>query len=326
MKKLIFLLLFIPSLCFGGVLFQEDYDTPGATPSWTNWDCSMSIPDSSYASSKPGCSYSTYDSVTHYCGESTTGGRSGNSLKMWRRNGGTTDYCGYLNYEFKEADFHYRNLFFRYYIKIPNGWDANIIGGNTHKLTRANMGSSWGAPTQEWYFDVKGDTFKGGKITFYNIADTGCGFASCVYYTDKTVTQLGINDGTWNHWLEVQLKLSTNATTADGEVHFWVDGVEQTICLGDNPAYCSLGTTVVNGTPANYYFDLVPSPAVGNLSGGTWTFPTDGWYAMEFDDYVVSTEYIGPIASGGVATGITIGSGSQSFVIGAGSQTFVISP
>ena len=55
-----------------------------------------------------------------------------------------------------------------------------------------------------------------------------------------------------------------------------------------------LGAWELNvGATTDEFFTSALPPAIGNLSGGSWDFPTDGWYSIEFDDYVVSQSYIG---------------------------------
>ena len=287
MKKIICLvfalLLFNPSILYAAVIFSENYDNIES-----GWSCGNSIPAGWTRAA--GCpSPSSYGEITHYAGEISSGGRTGNSLKLWRRNGIWTDYHGYLDKDFTTAEFnnHYKELYIRWYVKIPAEWDANLAGGGTHKLDRMYISSSAGGRDTEWYMDVKGDTFKGGRFSFYNTAQ------GWVWYTVKTVTQLGVNDGRW-HSLEWHVKLNSTTGSSDGGWDFYVDGVSQEICdgMGQN---CAMGQHNMNmGTRTDQYFTSTLPPAIGNLSGGTWTFPTNGWYAIEFDDYVVSTTYIGP--------------------------------
>jgi len=290
MKKVIIwifaLLLFSPRLSSAAVIFSENYDNIQS-----GWTCSNSIPAGwTDVSSCP--SPSSYGGVTHYACEITSGGRTGNSLKLWRRNGIWTEYVGYLNKDFTAQEFNarYKELYVRWYVKIPTGWDASLGNASTHKLNRFYVSSLAGGKDQEWYMDVKGPTFKTGYFSFYYSGGQG------VWYTSKTISQLGINDGQW-HSLEWHVKLNSSTGSSDGGWNFYIDGVEQTICdgVGEN---CSVGIRSKNmGATTNQYFTSALPPAIGNLSGGTWRFPTSGWYAIEFDDYIVSTTYIGPDGS-----------------------------
>ncbi len=272
---------------FAEILFEDNYDNPGDS----GWTCLDSL-RTGYTS-KSACSDPlSYEGVTHYSGEISSGGRSGNSLKLWRRNGIWTDYSGYLNKDFSEQEFanHYKELFIRWYVKIPPEWDADLGSGNYHKLNRIYIGTSAGAKTTEWYMNVNGSTFKTGKFAFYNTAQGD------VYYSEKTITELGVNDGQW-HSLEWHLKLNSETGVSDGGFTFYVDGEE--IKVNDYRIGKWPGTYVYGiwnqdmGAETDEHFTSALPPGIGNI-GDTWNFPTDDWYAFEFDDYVVSTKYIGP--------------------------------
>ena len=282
MKKIICLvfalLLFNPSILYAAVIFSENYDNIES-----GWSCGNSIPAGWTRAA--GCpSPSSYGGVTHYAGEISSGGRTGNSLKLWRRNGIWTDYHGYLDKDFTTAEFnnHYKELYIRWYVKIPAEWDANVVGvGGTCKLNRLYFSSEAEGEQGEWLMDIKGSTFKTGKFSFYCVPEGN------VWYTQKTVSELDVNDGQW-HSLEWHVKLNSTTGSSDGGWDFYVDGVTQVICdgMGQN---CTTGKSNMNmGAASGQYFTSMLPPAIGNLNGGTWTFPTDGWYAIEFDDYVVS--------------------------------------
>ena len=278
-SKIIVFLCLITIFLNAQVVFTDDYDNSGDM----GWNCSNAI-RSGYTS-LASCDSSTYNNITHYAGEISTGGRSGNSLKLWRRNGIWTEYYGYLNKDFTSDEFnnHYKELYIRWYIKIPDEWDANLNNGRTHKLQRAFIGSTQGSKTKQWYLDVKGKTFKTGKFSFYNTGGGG------VLYSKSTISELGVNDGNW-HSLEWRLKLNSEAGVADGIIQIFIDGDVISICEGEN---CSTSITKDFGIADNEFFTSVVPPAIGNLTDGTWNFPTNGWYAIEFDDYIVSTERIG---------------------------------
>jgi len=153
------------------------------------------------------------------------------------------------------------------------------------KLNRAYFGTTAGATSPEWYLDIKGSSFKNGKFSFYNTA------AGDVWYSSQTVSQIGINDGKW-HSLEWRLKLNSTTGSTDGGFQLFVDGKAITICDGIGQR-CSTNQIRNTGASTGHYFTSLNPPAIGNLSGGTWNFPTSGWYALEFDDYAVSRSYIG---------------------------------
>ncbi len=79
-------------------------------------------------------------------------------------------------------------------------------------------------------------------------------------------------DGNW-HCIEFQLGLSNNV------LNLWVDGVL---------AYSSANYT----WSATGFFDFIQHFAIGNVGDGSaWQ---NSWQAIEFDDLVISTTYVGP--------------------------------
>jgi hypothetical protein len=280
--------LIFPASSMAGVIFSENYDSIQPGSRLPNvWTCADPVPPG--WTSKAGCNEDTVNGVTHYCGEVSPGGRTGNSLKLWRRNGGWRNYCGFLNRNLTEEEFnqHYKEFFFRFYMKIPSQWDANLRGGNTHKLNRIVIGKSYGGGGSTFYFDVKGASFKNGKFSFY------CGKEGPVRYTSKTLTELGIIDDQW-HCYELHFKMNSAIGVADGELHFFIDGKEIEFYTPYGPKHPK-GLSKWNFKySSDEYILTLPGPAIGNISG-EWNFPTDKWYAIEFDDFVVSTTYIGPV-------------------------------
>lgn len=310
-KKIIFnsliilssILLSLP-LCFGGVIFSDNYNSVT-----DGWSCVDAIPPGYTGQSS--CSYETIDTVTHYYGEITSGGcRSGNCLKLWRHNGGFKEYGGYLDKNFTEVEFnnHYKELYVRWYVKISPDWDANLATAQTHKLNRFYYGPTVESKAHEMYLDVKGSTtFKTSRISIY--PNAGLGWA---WYISSNITELGLNDGNW-HSIEVRFKIDPNV----GGFQVWIDGVAMNICDGSGNN-CGTNHTNINTGGADDYFTSTLPPAIGNLTDGTWNFPTNGWYAFMFDDYVVSTDYIGPL---GGSTTITRDTGTTNLTIGPGSTT-----
>jgi hypothetical protein len=270
------------------VIFQDDFDNP--TESTT---CNDGIREGYTTDSA--CDSNTYGGVTRYCAEISSGGRVGNSLKFWRRNGvwgnngwSTPSYCGGWGKYFTTTEFnnHYKELFVRWYVKIPPEWDASLAMGETHKLNRFYIGTSAGSVSSQILVDVNGATFKNGRIAWALPHGP-------VYYTVKTISQMGINDGQW-HSIEWQIRLNSTTGSTDGGIRIFINGVEEQIYNGNftDPRYGVWGINM--GVSTNEYFTTTLPPALGNLTDGTWNFPTNGWYAIEFDDYVVSTSYIGP--------------------------------
>jgi len=269
---------------YAGIIFSENYDAIQS-----GWNCSDTLP--SGWPSEAACGSDTYDGTTHYYGEITSGGRTGNSLKLWRHNGGFSEYGGYLGKDLTEAEFnnHYTNLHFRWYIKFPVGWDCNQSSAHTHKLSRLNTATTYGGnPYSTLYFDVKGDiSFSGGRFTLYDTQEGG------VYYSEKTVAEYGVIDGNW-HCYEIWFKLNSGTGVGDGELHLYLDGVEVGFKIYGQQGPLLMGFSNYDlGYPSGVYFSRFMPPAIGNLTEGTWNFPTNTWYAVEFDDYIVSTERIG---------------------------------
>jgi len=281
------LILFFTTSTNAAVIFSGNYD---CSSEFNNWNCSMNIPSCTLVTGKAACSLDTVGGITHYCGEVSPGGRTGNSLKLWRHNDGQTDYCGYLNKALTEQEFNqgYKQLFFRYYMKIPSEWDATLGPAQTHKMNRFLTKTTYGGDvTSTFYFDVKGTSFKSGKFSFYFTKE------GPVRYTSKTLTELGIVDGRW-HCYEIHFKMNSASGVADGELHFYIDGKEMEIVTPYGPTYPTGLSKWDFKYSTNEYIATLLTPAIGNLTDGKWNFPTNGWYAIEFDDYVVSTTYVGP--------------------------------
>jgi hypothetical protein len=194
-------------------------------------------------------------------------------------------YCGYPDKILSTAEFnqHNKEIFARWYMKFPVGFEAYFSTGETFKLTRARFGITAGAWTTEFYFDVKGAYITTGNFSFYWTKE------GPVRRTALTLTQLGVMDGNW-HCYELNLKMNSATGVSDGAMHFWIDGVEKQIDSYPN------GLTNWNfGFSASEYFEQLPTPGIGNLTGGYFILPDDAWYAVDFDYFVVSTTYIGPL-------------------------------
>lgn len=285
MRKILLIVvlsIFSPSLCISAVIFSDGYDS---VPS--GWVCNDTLP-TGYVSTS-GCDSNTYDSTTHYAGEITSGGRTGNSLKLWRRNGIWGNYIGYLNKTLTSAEFAngYKELFVRWYMKIPPDWS---FSAGEMKFNRFYTGTSAGDKSGSWRIG-----WVGNYLQFYR-PDAPSG--SNMFYSQRTVTQMGLNDGNW-HSIEFHMRLNSAAGSQDGGFTFYVDGVEEAVRIkyGEENIFGAWGYDV--GAATNEYFTSTLPPAIGNLTGGaeTYTFPTNGWYAIEFDDYVVSTTYIGTVGN-----------------------------
>lgn len=206
----------------------------------------------------------TFDSVTHYAGEISSPGRggTGKSLKTWRHYGwpSLNNYTGSLGYIFNA---NYSNIYIRYYQKIPIALTLNA--SDYLKSWRFNTTGGSG----EIYLNfrvgnISGDMRTLGTLGIYD----GAGWTTVL---DNDGLR-AIWDGDW-HCIEFQLGLD-NST-----LRLWVDGVSKY----NNTSY---------HWSASGYFDFIQHFAIGNVGdGSSWQ---NSWQAIEFDDVVISTTYVGP--------------------------------
>lgn len=269
MQKQIFTICFLlaaffmlPSFAHAEIIFQDNFDTctSGCTvgvssPNSANWMQWMQDPPISF----------TYNSVTHNSGEITMPGRNdvGKSLKLWRAgtsNVGSASYSGSLVLESPpggaRSDFH-----MRFYMKLPTA----LTPPPDTKLFRLNTSSGGG----EIYVNLNGDgSGRGGTILWLY----GTGGDSAVNTTLLSASQLNpLWDGNWHCW-EFHFNLTA------GTVTFWGDDVQ----LG------SITDSRLEQGTWNSYLQHFP---LGNAQQGNWQ---DSWQALEVDDFVISTEHIGP--------------------------------
>ncbi len=263
------MLILIPSVSLSAVIFSESFDN---IPS--GWNCSQYVPVG--WASLSACGSATYGGVTHYGGEITSGGRTGNSLKAWKQGQfpGDASYYGLLNYDFG-AD-RYRDVYMRWYMKIPPGF--NMTGFDYLKLWRWNFGSG-GSYDKEIYLNFlqrhNGTTFWGDAHIGVYKANGDNEWAVMLENSDLPT------DGQW-HCYEWRVQLNTTGSS-NGVLQFWLDGVLKYSATNVN--YGATTTDYLRRT----------SLGTGNRNSGS-AFQT-GWQAIEFDDYVLSTTYIGPDGS-----------------------------
>lgn len=253
----------------GTIIFQDNFDSytwqcvtaggpPNAPGSW------------GYAAT---CTSDTYDGVTHYSGEISSGGRMGNSYKLWKHGSFPVWNCmcsGLYHYFTANT---YRDLYTRWYMKLPTDLDLGP-SVNSFKLWRYLFGP---ARTKEIYLNIQSSTnLRSGRIA------VAPGIGSWTYFYTPPF------DDQW-HCYELHLKLDTTGNN-DGVVEFWVDGVQKTgVDYLRNPI---TSNTYDFGALSTDYFEYTMF-GTGNYTntGSTWQTP---WRAIEFDDYVLSTSYIGP--------------------------------
>jgi len=296
--RLIYFFLLIPSLCFGGVIFQDDFDT------WTDGDNNTtSVKVTGWGWNVTSDDSRTVGGITHHASEISSGGRTGNSFKCWRN--GTSwvadeaernAYWSVLSYALPFST--YRELYIRFYMKVPTDMDANA--------EYYYVKFSWppqvdaGGPGIDFYSGAHVFDALWFLVSSIVPGDQGGGWTK-LFDVQR--------DGQW-HCYEYRLKLNSNTGVRDGIVQSWLDGVATGYTRTDLDYNASSSTYFVGGE--NNRMDV----GFGNCAATLTTWQT-GWRALEIDDYVVSTDYIGPIGS----KTLTLGTGSQSITIGGGSQS-----
>ena len=286
MKKLLYQLIIL--ICYGiiilcvrpaigtaEIIFSDDFS------SWNDYLLSTDDydPPNGWTLANGGASAS-FDGVLHYAGEVTTPGRNGSndrSLKTWRHSTFCYGYDGSLSY--MEANLHTtRELYTRWYMKIPS--DFTLSEGPCNM----NFLKMW---RYQYHVDVAGWT--SGKVIYLGF--NGSGFTNAamqVYAVGDTWHTLlpsisEIRDDQW-HCHELRIKLNSEGSS-NGEIQYWIDGVERKHV-----------TDVAIGANNNEYFSRT-SIGIGN-NGAPFCTPMgefqSTWRAIEFDDYVLSTTYIGP--------------------------------
>jgi hypothetical protein len=240
------------------IIFSEDFDAVQ-----DGWNCSEGTPQG--WTSKMACYSGTVDGVTHYGGEITKGGVTGNSLKIWKAGQYWTGFAGGLNVDVTAQQL--REIYTRWYMKIPSQFSTS--GTMTYlKLWRYNLSNN-----STIYLNFNGPSFAQSSIEVYaTSSDKGW---SCL------LSSINIpKDDQW-HCYELRLKLSSSGM-ADGIVAFWLDGK-------------SIRSFPLNFGVTNDTYIKDSSVGLGNTGASSYQ---PGWQAVEFDNYVLSTQYIGPLGTG----------------------------
>ena len=252
--------------CAAQVLFSDDFR------SWPDYNFakdSVNPPGGwSYLDGNPS---STIGGITHYAGEVSTPGRLGasdRSFKIWRNNSFVKNYSSELYYH-ESSLVSNKTIYVRWYMKIPTNFEVTNM--NYLKMWRWRINSKAGINGNAIYIDFTGNLFSGSSMAITKFYPTGG-------WSTLTSTS-SIRDGQW-HCHEVMIKLNTNGKS-DGEIKYWLDGVQKKNITG-----CNWEATSGDGIAST-------SLGVGNTAGTFQNF----WQAIEFDDYVVSTSYIGPSGS-----------------------------
>lgn len=267
-------------------IFTEDFDAISGV-----WNCEDNVPPG-WWDSPPNCQSATYGGITHRTCEISSGGRVGNSYKVWRRSGFPTqrDFFSNLLYEIPG---NHRNLFTRWYMKIPAEWEE--IGFDYRKLWR--MASTANGDTLYINFNCRRDNFDYVDVRWQNCVSLMVwpGAGGDGWYTLLNHDNLP-RDGQW-HSYEIQSQLDTTGNN-NGVLRFWLDGTERSICLSNFSVdyNCTLGKTNVDyGVQTSDYWTRT-GIGIGNRADPEGQQAS--WQAIEFDDFVLADSYIGPINSG----------------------------
>jgi len=253
-----------------------------------------------------GCVTKTYNGKTHYAGEVSFPGRggSGRSLKQWRHTG--SDFLGYDGYlNSTVASNAYRDLYQRYYMKWPNGF--TVPTGVGTKFNRMYIGTDENPHVGQISVIAEGPLNDNGHFYIYMPGMS----TNYTWFKTQTFSELGVNDGNW-HCIEYHYRINTSGK-ADGEFEMWIDGYMIPLKYDSYPdkwtpsgestpgekVYgedAGLGVYDISGAPSDFYYTKPIDPGIGNTGGGSspYVCTPDEWLAIEFDDYVVSTAYIGP--------------------------------
>jgi len=200
----------------------------------------------------------TIGGVQHYSGEITSPGRGGTGKSLKMWRASTA--FGDYSDALNWIGSGPNHWFMRYYIKIPTGFSSS----QDYKLWRFNTNSGV-AGKNEIYMDYYGGTWA--------IYDGGPwqNLISSSQYNGL------LHDGNW-HCVEFEFGLATNT------LRFWIDD----ILRYENTNRTWTATGNLSGMQ---HFNI------GNTYDHTGKWQS-GWLAMEVDDFVLSTTYVGPVSGG----------------------------
>ena len=271
-----FILCANPAIGTAEVLFSDDFNT-------TTWPTDYLLDSDDYSppgswSLANGGSSANIDGTLHYAGEVTSPGRDGaddRALKVWRNGTFYENFDGLL--EYSKATIHTtRELYTRWYMKIPSDFTLSEGSCNMNYLKMwrylydVNVG---GDNLRPIYLNFNGASFTTANMALYGIGDR--------WRTLIPVSE--IRDGQW-HCHELRIKLNSSGNS-DGEVQYWIDGVEKMHV-----------TAASFGAADNEYFSQCQL-GLGNTGARDCSPPGEfqsTWRAIEFDDFVLSTTYVGP--------------------------------
>jgi len=258
-------LLVVPSFTSAAVIFQDNFDN------CTNCMATSNTGPAGWTSWY-GPYSATVGGVTHNSGEITSPGRGGGgkSFKIWRAGSNWEGYAGALNlWNIAGTYGSHSDIYMRYYVKLPTSLDLSQCSGSNYlKLWRLNTSTG-----KEIYLNIQqylGSTYNTGTLQIYP--------GSYIQMLSNKDLK-AIWDNNWHSW-EWHINLNS------GTLEFWIDGVRK---------FSQSGISFGGGT-----FDKLQHFSMGNhATGCSWQ---SSWQAMDIDDFVLSTTYVGPDGSTGGGT------------------------
>lgn len=254
----IFFIISPATTSFSATIFSDNFDSHADT-------CRVGgdVPSGWSSWYNDGTDTATEAGITHFAGEVSSPGRggSGKSLKTWRYNGYWGGYAGSLFYSFPSSP-AYSHIFLRYYQKIPAAFNCL---DESFKAWRFNTSSGSGEIYLDW-IDCINDCRANGVWAIY---DGGTGWTIVLNNTELKA----LWDGNW-HCIEWEID------TANGVLRLYVDGAVK--YSSTSHIWTAAGT-----------FSAMQHFSIGNTysHNGLWQ---SSWQAIEVDDLVISTTYVGP--------------------------------
>ena len=246
-------------------VFSEDFDNQSS--SWNNTDGALSG-WTSFDLSTPGINYGSEIE--------DSGCRSGKCFVSYRENGDTSGYHGIVN---DPLGSQYQKLYFRMYMKIDTGFHFN--SGQPHK---------WFG---RFYFDTNNFTTGCGDDTLYFEWGSDSGNITLAlhwddqwnppYFPDEnpSISINDLRDGDW-HRFEIMMDMNYGLKIwldDDAENSPTYDSGDLNISPVAGAGFCKgIGLGIGNSTPSGSTYNAITG------TSGVW-----------FDDYVIDTEYIGPL-------------------------------
>ena len=302
------LFLFKAPLTYSGIIFHDDFESqsstwnigkgPLTTPSgseghWERFEYSSSCSD--MCCNKGGAE--DCSDLPSWAGDKLTfiwptkgygGGKCvGTSLKYPCNN----RYPGAHSYVFEK---NYKEIYIGFHYKFEEGFSKDFSAGCKTPL-RFFFTTEGGSP--HFFISYKWGSFKTSGLYAHQPAGPfskekdGKGY----HYTGIGPKDI-YDDHNW-HWLEFRIKLNTDANTLDGEFEAWVDGVKKTSISGTKYHEAKHGNSIYF---KNVFLKIGNCSTCPNLDCNTdcpssqqkWEQQT--WKAVLFDNFTVSTSYIGP--------------------------------